>query len=594
MWHYEKRVGVALMMLQDETDGQVHGAGAVAAPVASATVSDDGFGVEDGDERDSAALVGNDVGRDVRPRESRSRSRPWSWPRLRADWRPAVLEAPLDVFPAAMARFAREAGRAAGCDPSLAMGPMLAIAGGLLGASVRLKMGPGWYECPCVFQANVGWRGEGKGRAHALVTRPALEVDRELEDAFEAHLSRWALNRRAVEATTSSDVSHELEDDFGSRIAELSPRRTMVDEGTVSSWMELLASPGRERGLIVASNDLARHGFAARRSRARGERQRLMRLWAESTPNSGRNDAGSGPSPSPSPSPTRGGALVVGPQISMTGSVTPEMLEEMRNPERDDGFLERWLFVFPDRWARPKACDKIDVAADVLDGWREIVKKLWARAYRVADFQGGRPEIIRFGPEGKAAFDEGYDRHVEEVNSSGFPQDLRGHWARLETYAGRFWLILTVLHDLAAIVGGAEPETTPTASPEAAIGAWQLVSFFKSHARRVLSAMRDESVRSGPPRGARLVLGWIANHSDRETLSFRDLTRHFSVTKGYDREMLIEGVDWLAERRALRVLARDEHGPKKAGRPRASEWEIHPELVNGGGGSEGGGQIADG
>jgi Protein of unknown function (DUF3987) len=572
-WHYEKRVGVALMMLQDAMDGVFRDADAVAGASAIEAVTDDDFGAEGAQNGDSAACVGDDIDRGARSREVGL----GSWPKLRADWRPAVLEAPLEVLPEAMARFAREAGRAAGCDPSLAMGPMLAIAGGLLGASVRLHMGPGWYECPCVFQANVGWRGEGKGRAHAIVTRTALEVDRELEQAFETHLARWELNRRVADAA-SEDLADAFEDRFGSSIVELSPKRAMVDDGTVSHWMELLASPRQKRGLIVVSNDLSRHGLAATRTRARGDRQRLIRMWAELPLGKERDDNGSPPTPAP----MHGGTPVVGPQISITGNVTPEMLEEMRNPTRDDGFLERWLFVFPDRWARPKARDKFDVSADALRGWRAIVKNLWARAYRVADLQAGRPEIIRFGPEGKATFDEGYDRHVEEMNSAGFPQNLRGHWARLETYAGRFWLILTVLHHLNASLEGAESETTPVASSEAAIGAWRLVSFFKSHARRVLCALHDETVRSGPPRGARLVLGWIANHPDRETLPFSDLTRHFSSAKGYDREMLIEGAGWLEERQALRAIAQDdEYGPKRAGRPRGREWAIHPELAKG-------------
>jgi hypothetical protein len=520
------------------------------------------------------------------------RLRGWeSPPRLGADWRPAVEEAPLDVLPEPMSRYAREVSGAVGCDPSLALGPMLAIAAGLMGASVRLQMGTHWHAGATVLQANVGWTGEGKGRALSLVAQPAMWQDQALAEGVKSGLATCGVGGGS---TAGRDWTSRRRGAAGRAelVAEAVAPSLIVEGGTVGRWIERLGrpSPVQERGVVVWSRDLSRNGMGAQCGRSRSDRQQLMRISEELY----RWDAGAG-------------RWEIQPQISITGNVTPDLLRELRNAKRDDGFLERWLFVYPDRWAKPRSGDKVEVSAEGRDGWREMVRRLWWRPYQRRELLRGRIETVAFSAEGRAAFAEGYDRHVDEMNSVELPDDLRGVWARLETYASRFCLILAVLHEVAGMMrndkwqmandgeaGNGErqmaddkcqmadgerqmagsPTVMVTVSADVAMSAWRLVKFFKSHARRVYGALDDSEAQFGPPRGAQLILGWLANHPGRETLSFGDLTRHFSSSHGYDREMLMEGACWLEARQALRAIARDEQGPKKAGRPRAREWRV--------------------
>jgi hypothetical protein len=158
---------------------------------------------------------------------------------------------------------------------------------------------------------------------------------------------------------------------------------------------------------------------------------------------------------------------------------------------------------------------------------------------------------------------------------------LRGPWTRLETYAGRFWLILSLLHHAADLE--ADLVEMPVASKDAAVGAWRLVEFFKSHARRVYSCLH-EGLSIGPARGARLILRWIANHPKSEMVRLGELTRVYSSSNGYDREMLIQGACWLQQKKVLQAIAdegEDEGGgPNPVGRPRGQAWKINPRLTN--------------
>jgi hypothetical protein len=100
---------------------------------------------------------------------------------------------------------------------------------------------------------------------------------------------------------------------------------------------------------------------------------------------------------------------IIEPQISITGNVTPEMLRAMHNPKQDDRFLDRWLFVFGDRWSRPKSHERLEVSEEALMGWSRVARRLWEWVPRSSD---GVAEILHYSEEGKAAFDAGYDRHV--------------------------------------------------------------------------------------------------------------------------------------------------------------------------------------
>jgi hypothetical protein len=270
---------------------------------------------------------------------------PAGWKTLGTSWRAPVAEAPLEVLPEALARFANEVSREAGCDPGLVLGQMLAVAGGVIGAATRLQIGPRWFANASIFQANVGWRGEGKGRALARVAQPVFEIDHELADS-------------------GKDRGGGLKDESsGSGQGAECPVRAVVDEGTAASWIRLLGQAGQERGLTVVSADLSRHGLRASGGDTRSDRAVLMRAWNESPIWTVRGKTKPG-----RPTGGRKYGCVLPPQLSITGNITPELLAEWRHPKRNDGFLDRWLFVFPDRWTRPRASDCEHVSEDIAQG----------------------------------------------------------------------------------------------------------------------------------------------------------------------------------------------------------------------------------
>jgi hypothetical protein len=80
----------------------------------------------------------------------------------------------------------------------------------------------------------------------------------------------------------------------------------------------------------------------------------------------------------------------------------------------------------------------------------------------------------------------------------------------------------------------------------------------------------------GAPEGARLVLNWVRNHPEEDTVSERDLTRCYPWL-ARDRAVLEDALSWLKERKAVRLIRQDTTAGRPGRKP-APAWAIHPDL----------------
>src|SRR5258708_38342642 len=71
-----------------------------------------------------------------------------------------------------MARFGRDAAAAVNCPVDYIAVPILALAGGAIGASRELEIKAGWRERPCLYAAVIAPPGSAKTPALKLATAP--------------------------------------------------------------------------------------------------------------------------------------------------------------------------------------------------------------------------------------------------------------------------------------------------------------------------------------------------------------------------------------------------------------------------------------
>jgi hypothetical protein len=200
------------------------------------------------------------------------------------------------------------------------------------------------------------------------------------------------------------------------------------------------------------------------------------------------------------------------PHLSIVGGIQPALLTDMR--PRDNGFMDRFLFAFPDPTPAPGYIN-FEAPQTHLDRWASIVRSLGG-AHQSNDDTGREVEFTTCGLHAWAEF---LDGHAAEVNDPSFPDHLQGPWSKLRGYAGRLALILHLLRRAAG------EEVGDDVDEDSVRRAVRVVDYFKSHARKAHAALAtDPRVR-----GAKKIVDWV-RQSGLAEFSRRDAHRALEGT----------------------------------------------------------------
>jgi hypothetical protein len=484
------------------------------------------------------------------------------WPALRLGKLPDVPDFPLEVLPDVLQQLVIDASNAAnGVDPGMIASSTIAISGGLIGRSAALRMGDNWFSSACVFHANVLWPGNSKTPLLNYIRYPVDVIEERLRDDF-------TLEREAYEASLEK-----YEEDKRKKVPGLvkpirpHATRLLVDDTTFEAMVRVMAE--NPRGLLSLQDELT--SFILSLNQYKGgsgnDRANFLKVWSSSSFLVDRRSNEFGQA-----------VHVPFPFLDMTGNMTPPLLPLMLNKRIDDGLLDRWVYVFPDRKPKLKSNQRGTVSNDLLKAWLEIAEKLYKRSMMETMKNKFRPNVVNFTDRGRAKWNHFYDQHVDECNGSDFSESLLGPWSKLEVYAGRFPLILAFLWD------ASRPDTkeyrpyVPEVVPRDSVNAWKLIDYYKGHHRRV-RAFLDGVGMGSAPEYTRLILNWIKNHPDRTSFSFRDLTQAYPPSRNYDPALFEDALIWLTSRNAIRPKTERKDGEKrKPGRPGTPVYDISPQL----------------
>jgi hypothetical protein len=471
-----------------------------------------------------------------------------------ADWGPVRLRPepagpafPAEVLPAAVARLADEVAQAVGCDPALVAAPALAVAGGVIGRSVRLVIAPERAASAAVYLACVVPAGDEGAAALRVLLEPVRQIQADLAIKVRPRRLRCEEERKCLsfQATVPQDA-----------ICKAVPMphipRVLAEEMTVPA---LLRRSETTHGLLGVYDELAPLMFGAGLAGRARDVAALRRAWTGATVFVPRRY-----------DPERPPRAVRNPQLSLVGFLALERVPW-------GGLLpDRWLFVCPDRGTKLALARRRPVSHSARGAWAELVQRLWERALDTSGDGSPRPHYLGFERDAAEAFSRWADRYAAEAEDLLFPEAWRAPHATLGAYAGRLALVLHLM-DLAAS-GRSGQVRPPEVGVSAVEGAWSLVRYFAAQALRVRDRLANE--RSDlMPEGARMILNWIRRHPGERHVREGNLTQWYPPSRGYPRCQFVDGFAWLTHRGALRpvpVPAAD------TGRKLSPTWEIHPQL----------------
>ena len=121
--------------------------------------------------------------------------------------------------------------------------------------------------------------------------------------------------------------------------------------------------------------------------------------------------------------------------------------------------------------------------------------------------------MVRFTAKARELWVDWVNNHYKEQNASGFPEVLRGPWAKLEAYCARFALIFQMTRYASGCACASEIDESSL------LKAITLVDYFKSHTERAYRYLRSNS-------DDRLIIDVLAHiYKTGGKISARDLQR---------------------------------------------------------------------
>ncbi|WP_169979481.1 DUF3987 domain-containing protein [Tautonia rosea] len=464
------------------------------------------------------------------------------WGPIRFGTLPSVEPFPLHVLPDPARDLAEAAAESIGCPVDFPAVACLAVASGIIGQSARLRIKAGYFASASVYAALVGGPSIGKSPALRAATSPLWAIAHELHQEWQRELEAWEADdpkergpKPRLRRLASSDCTTEA---LGPILAD-NPRGMTVLPDEMTKW--------------VLSMDQYKGGKG-------GDRPFYLSAWAGEPVQVDRQKHMDGP------------IVVPHPFLTVIGGMTPDMLSTLPEGKgRDDGFLARLLFAFPDPVPRRRYSER-GIPEDVATDWANLIRSLWAREMRSVN---GRDQahVVGMTPEARKAWVALMNAHLAEHEADDFDDALEGCWGKLEAYAGRLALILH-LTDLSSDPTRPAPADPPDL-PEAVIdAAADLLVYFKSHARRTYAAMGGKAEQGGSD--VRAIVRWVLRN-DLARFSTRDIDRN--IPRFHDNDAaLADALDWLVRHNIIRPCSLPEGEQHRRGRKPGPAFDVNPAI----------------
>jgi hypothetical protein len=195
------------------------------------------------------------------------------------------------------------------------------------------------------------------------------------------------------------------------------------------------------------------------------------------------------------------------PFLNIICGLPPDLLNEFADYRgRNDGFLDRLLFVFP-RSSPGTYWTEATVSEAAKGAWEAKLGGLRKLAMQPMDDGTPGYRAVNLSPAAREAWVRWHNAHIDEMHNAGLPAQLIGPWAKLRSYAAR---IALVLHYLWLVQDDGEEADLDAACVERAV---RLIQYLKSHLRLAHSRLRQT------PEDSELLeaLDWARKHGDRCT-----------------------------------------------------------------------------
>lgn len=399
---------------------------------------------------------------------------------------------PSEVLPGPIRRFIEEGAEAICCPADFLGVPILVAAAAAIGTSRVLRLKVGWEEGPRFFAAIVGDPGTRKSPALRMCLSAFFEKQKQYLQQYTAAKELYAAKMVAYELENASWQKLLKTGEADPTQRPMPPEeptmpQVLTTDYTIEALALLLAQ--NPRGILVYQDELAAwvRSMDQYRSAKGADRQHWLSLWAGAPIIVNRK--------------TQETVVISNPLVNIVGGLPPDVLPELQK-DREDGFVQRILFAYPD--PVPLSWSEAEISLSTLQELWKIFDGLWRLS---------PSRQLSFTNAGKAMWVDWAQDHYAEYSNPNFPEYLSGAWTKMEAYAARLAL---VVQELRYVSREAASEDVDELSMAASA---DLIDYFKSHAKRVYAYLRATT----EDKAVNAALRWIAARGGRVTI--RDIVR---------------------------------------------------------------------
>jgi hypothetical protein len=434
---------------------------------------------------------------------------------------------PSCVFPNRLRHFIESASEALPAPADFVGVPMIAVLGTAIGTRCSLETKVRWRESSRIWSAVVARPGTKKSPALDFAMEPLHRAQKELGDSYETEC--------LVHEAELARYLEEKQKGKKERQKPAEPRLSQIytTDATLESLGELLSE--NTDGLAFVRDELS--GWALSMNQYKGgrgaDRQSWLSIWSGAGVIINRK--------------SRSGPIVLeNPFICVTGSIQPDVLGDLADEQgREDGFLHRILFAYPDEIQMTWTDAVVD--DETMEAYCGVFRELQRLPEELS--------YATFTNEGKAEYIRWVDGLYGELSGPTLADNLRGPYAKMEGYCARMAL---VLHLSRYVCGEASSEQIDQKS---VLGAVKLTEYFMSHLPRVygrLFTTKEDrqlfsAVEQVRKRGGRMALrdmlvnkvGGVKKEKDRDKL-IQELTdqgygqvHEETTTSGHKRRVFV-------------------------------------------------------
>lgn len=404
---------------------------------------------------------------------------------------------PVDVFPLLVQKIIKATNESLNYPIDFIGAAMIYGVSVAIGNTHKVQIMQGYEQNAVLYIVLVGKAGTNKTHPISFALKPINENDQESFQEFQ---------NLTAEFLTYSKLSAKEKKELGLEKPPVKPKweQLLVSDFTPESLIEIMDF--NKRGTGVYADELAAWFNNFNRYNKGSEEQFWLSVWSSTPIRVNRK--------------TSEPVLISNPFVSVIGTVQPAVLEQLAMNRTENGFLDRILFVVPDKLQK-EYWSEIELDPEINQEWQTVLETLLNLEF------SGKPEVLEFSPEARAEMFQ-FNKKLTDLCNQTENDAIRGIYAKIEQYALRFSLLLEMLR---YACGESDKQAISLQSVQ---GAVKLVEYFQNSAIKVHKLLSETSPFDRLP-------------ADKQKL-YDALPEEFTTGEGVILALNLEGKKVMAER----------------------------------------------